>query len=178
MKKIIYLLVLSYVLVSLSAVAQECKFEINQKDNVTGQTKVGFTYIVGRVSFQISKSGEQVTTQIFISYTDGTTQAVEKGQEVQMRLANGEIIKLTARERTEPQVKGAVYTEGTTVAATTVTANYTVQYDISADDLAKISKSAPIAFKLRIGKEYGNDIPEKKGIKIMDAYKCVMEYKG
>lgn len=151
--------------------AQDCDFDFKDKDKFTGKTKVTYWYSFGNDILYIRKLDGVVTIEIQSSQNGAVKQAVPKGSVGKMRLSNGEFISFTSREDVEAVVK-------VNGSETDFKSTFDVFYDITAEDLAKLSQSAPAAMKVPLGaREINKEVPAKKGEKIRAAAKCIIDYK-
>jgi hypothetical protein len=151
--------------------AQDCKFDVKDKDKFTGKTKVSYWYQLGTSILYIHKLDDKYTIEISTSSPGAMQKGVEKGETGQFRLANGEFVTFTASENAEPVVK-------VNGAKTDYTSTIRAFYDITPEELAKMAASAPLALKIMLGsKEVVKEFSDKKSEKIRVAAKCLIDYK-
>ena len=156
-----------------SLFAQDCDFETKKNDKFTGKTEVSNSFSLGGHLFYLRKLDTIHSIEfVSMSFKGALQQGIEKGTVGQFRLANGEFASFTASQAAEPVVK----VNGT---STDVYSTFRVNYNITPAELAKISKSPPVAFNIPLGSvSAANDIPEKKGVKMQETAKCLLEFKN
>jgi hypothetical protein len=159
-------------LLTNNAIGQNCDYDYKTKDKFTGKTKVAFWYNLsplGETKMTINNINGKFTIDI-ISQTNGAMQkGVTKGEIGQFRLANGELASFTANENAEPTVvlNGKIYNS-------TITAHF----DITLEELTKLSNSSPVVVKVMMGsEEIVKEFAKKKSEKIRLAAKCLIDFK-
>jgi hypothetical protein len=171
MKQLSRFFLLCVLAVPAQLIAQDCDFDFKDKDKFSGKTKVTYWYSFGNDILYIRKLEGVVTIEIVSSQNGAVKQPVPKGAVGKMRLSNGEFISFTSREDVEAVVK-------VNGSETNFQSTFTVHYDISPEDLTKLSQSAPVGMKVPLGaREINKEINAKKGGKIRAAAKCIMDYK-
>jgi hypothetical protein len=134
-----------FILFGNNIVAQNCKFEIDQKDAFTGKEfKETKTAHCENWAHRFSFVKED--TSYFIVYSFATRgrvlNMVSKGQEFLLKLENGEVIKFYALEEVTPTLQ-----QTGTGTAPIITSYWRTKCPISKEQLVSISKSNPSAVK-------------------------------
>lgn len=150
--------------------AQDCKYDVKDKDKFTGKTKVSYWYQLGTTILYLHKLDGKYTLEVASSMTGAMKQGVQKGEVGQFRLANGEFVSFTANDNAEPVIK-------VNGAQTNYTSSIRAFYDLTAEEATKLSTSGPVALKVKLGSlEVLKEFSDKKSEKIRIAAKCLLDY--
>ncbi len=153
---------------SLGVAAQECKYDFMEKDKLSGKVKAGYWYFMGSDRFTIYKIDTLVTIEITGIFDGAMELAVQKGQEGMFRLGNGTMVSFTVRETVDPIVK---------VNGSNIKSTYIVHYDISTENLLKLTQSPAAAIKAPLGSaHFAKALSIKKAEKLREAIKCIIAY--
>lgn len=157
-------------IMAIPSQAQNCKYDIEETDKFTGKAKVGYWYQLGQEIIYFYKNEGKYTIELS-AYTNGAMQqGIHKGDEGMFRLADGTIISFYANEDAEAVVK-------VNGAQTNYQSKITCHFDISAENIAKMAASAPMAMKVKLGStEVVKDFSGKKSEKIRAAIQCLLNH--
>jgi len=172
MKPFNALLIIASIAFASSIQAQECKFEFNTVDKFTGKPKVGDFYVLtgGHMLYFQKSEGEYTMELITQAFNGYIRQGVEQGSEGQFRLSNGEFITFIVKEN-------AVATVTQNYSTKDMQSKFTVKFSITEEEMIKFSNSAPVAYNFPLGSvSVKNDLPEKRGMKIMKTASCLLQY--
>lgn len=172
--KILGLGILFLFVTTMSLSAQKCKYDYNRTDPITGEATKGNTctiqvYGMGFPIWQIglNKAGDSYYLGNLYRVVGNVREIVQKGDQIMIKLSNGEIVTLVAQDEFLPVAKtsgGGVYTE------------YLAKYSIDATTLQKIADNQPTYIRMTISsKVYEKEISTKDGKSFAKHAACILQ---
>ena len=154
--------------------AQKCKYDYDRADPITGEASKGNTctiqtYGMGFPIWQVgfNKMGDSYFIGNMYRLVGNVREVIQKGDQMFIKLSNGELITLVAQDDFLPIAKATqsgVYTE------------YLSKYAIDAATLQKIADNQPTFIRMNIeSKTYEKEISSGDGKKMAQAAKCILQ---
>lgn len=168
MKKIITTLLVAFI--TIGAFAQKCKFDIDKKDAFTGKQTKGISAVLNKswmVGF--NRSDNAYTLGLLMEFPGAKRDVLSKGDTLMLALDGAPPIVLTAIEGASPNARVVDNYGG-------ILSSYHVQYAISPEQMKMIAQKKCTAARVYFGVTYFSvDVPDKNGLKIVDAANCIMQ---
>jgi len=162
---ILFLLVCS----TLQLSAQKCKFDYDKKDPLTGEVTKGNTFKV-KIFWHLgfNKIGNKYFVSMLVYGAGNIREIITPANTLIFKLANGEIITLNANDNFYPIAQA---TQGGIVTT------YSAKYDISEENLQKITASPLVYAKVEVGSLPPTDAEfnVKKGTEFQNKAKCILQ---
>lgn len=176
--KIIVTIICFMILIAPSAFSQKCKYDIDKKDEFTGEvTKVIETEIVDDlVKISVMQKGEEFTLNI-LCYLGGENESVmAKDSEILVKLENGKIITLKLANDVKPNTTVAYLGPGKTPNVVTY---YLTSFEVDKNELETLSLSPITTIRIHIERDYDYDFTKKNkqakaAKKLMESVKCFL----
>ena len=153
----------------------KCKYDVEKKDEFTGadykSVKIRMTVkqnlTLMMYNFEFFKNGTDYTLQVNYPLMGNIRDIIPKGEEMLIKLANGEMLKLYVAAETVPAVQ---------ISGESIYTTYMIKFPIAVDDITKMSTSYPTNYKFAIGSlNVQNVIEEKDGEKLSNVCKCLLQ---
>jgi hypothetical protein len=151
----------------------KCKYSIDKKDEFTGESvkAISFLLFFGNMEFGFRRTADKYVIDYTVKFTGKRNQMLNKGDELQIKLASDEILTFKS-DKDVPPVDKVVATSS----SATVYSTYKTEYTITPDELNKIANSAPTIMKLTVGTETNPfNIGKGEGTKIQNAAYCITQ---
>lgn len=152
------LFVIASVCLPSELLAQKCKYALDKADAMTGAKMRRTSLKLERylfISFYVN--GDDYRVELNLSYVGERNFVVPEGNELMIKLTNGEIFNLASVGSASP----TSYVAGTQVAT-----DYAISYRCSTADMKRIADAGIAVFRVTLGDETTtyevkkNDIPE------------------
>lgn len=159
---------------STIVIAQKCKFDIEEKDDFSGKTTIGFRYRLkspknyNSITYFLMKDGDEYLIKVDAVLEGAFEKVINPDESIlELRLENKEIIKGVSRDKVAPK-----YLVGDRVLTT-----YTVYYNVGKEFYEKLSNSSPMAIRLsKVSSiDYSEEIKDKWKEKMKEEAKCLLE---
>jgi len=172
MKKITKILSLGILFLfafSLQLSAQQCKYNYDKKDPLTGEDTKGIRFSL-KIFWSIGFNKNGNTYSLFMEHCNRgvLVEPLYKGDQLIIKLLNGEIITLSAPEDIAPSIRYLWAAGDHTF--------YTGEYGLDVVTLQKIIDNPPTYIRINIGKKFfDQEILEKERKQIVKAAKCILQ---
>lgn len=166
--KILGFLVAFLAVISMTQ-AQKCKYDYQKTDEITGKALKGIsTELDGDWKLTLHKEDESYCLELrFEKMAGQLTEELAKGSPLVLKLENGELINLVSKEKVTPRAE---------VAGFVVVIVYYIKYDISAEDVKKMSEQALTFGRIEVqNTTFDISVKKKPATKFKQAAVCILQ---
>lgn len=125
--------------------SQKCRYDFDKKDPMTEERvrRKRFT-LKSFLVLNLYRRGNDFRVEAEVALAGEQNYSVEKGEEILLKLADGELLSLKAADTANP----VSYVQGYQVAT-----NYAISYNITEDEMIKISKQGIAVVRLNLAEQ-------------------------
>lgn len=166
--KILGLGMLLLFLASMQLSAQKCKFAYDKKDPITGEQSKGVQFTIQRTwALAICRLGDTYFISMAMTGAGNNREIITTENTIILKLANGELITINAKEEYVPAAQATQYG---------VVTQWRAEYNISEEDLQKMANSPLTYVRMQIGaRTFDQEIDTKKGQDFQNKSKCILQ---
>lgn len=169
MKKIVLLLTVLFI--STVSFAQKCKYFLEKKDPFTGKLTLGMSCeLLKTWRIGLARTDTVYSMDLQVTFPGIMEESISKGDTLMIALENDKPLILFAVDKSSFASNVVGIGNGRSVISI-----YNPFYEISKEDIVRLSQNNIIAVKVYLGPSaYSIDVPEKNAKKITKAASCLL----
>ncbi|MGI6291933.1 MAG: hypothetical protein ACOXZH_05885 [Bacteroidales bacterium] len=162
-------IMIAFLAISSMLQAQKCKYNYDKVDEITGKAVKGISVeLDSDWEITLHKEDKSYCLELRFEKAAGQlTEDLEKGSPLVLKLANGELINLVSKEKVTPKAE---------LAGFVVVVVYRIKYDISPEDIQKMSEQMLTFGRVEIqNTTFDISVKVKEATKFKQAAVCILQ---